>query len=364
MTDSLRHRRIAPVFYLASSLALLACGGGSDETGAGGAAGATNVGGQGGTAGLGVAGQPGQPGVAGQLGVAGQPGVGRPVRRRGKSRGRWRRDRRGVGQPRGGRGAGRRRQRGHGGPGRQRWGRAPARAAPVRGGGGAGGGTAGRGGSGAAGRTGTLRIMPLGDSTTGSVCYRAQLWKLLNDAGYQGKFDFVGSRKNDPGCGVSGYDQDNEGHPSVLVTNFINDADDQVGGTQTPETLLGAHPADVVLFHFATNDMWNEGIALDKVLAAYTRVLTALRQANPNVTVLVAQLIPMAVTASPARAAPARPARPASASSTRCWPAIRAGRPCTAPPLHSSWWSISSPASTPPPAWTPRTASTRTPPAR
>ena len=156
----------------------------------------------------------------------------------------------------------------------------------------------GRGGSGAAGRAGTLRIMPLGDSTTGSVCYRAQLWKLLNDAGYQGKFDFVGSRKNDPGCGVSGYDQDNEGHPSVLVTNFINDADDQVGGTQTPETLLGAHPADVVLFHFATNDMWNEGIALDKVLAAYTRVLTALRQANPNVTVLVAQLIPMAVTAS------------------------------------------------------------------
>jgi lysophospholipase L1-like esterase len=140
--------------------------------------------------------------------------------------------------------------------------------------------------------------MPLGDSTTGSVCYRAQLWKLLNEAGYQGRFDFVGSRKNDPGCGVSGYDQDNEGHPSVLVTSFINDADDQVGGTQTPEALLGAHPADVVLFHFATNDMWNEGIALDKVLAAYTRVLAALRQANPNVVVLVAQLIPMAVTAS------------------------------------------------------------------
>jgi len=140
--------------------------------------------------------------------------------------------------------------------------------------------------------------MPLGDSTTGSVCYRAQLWQQLNQAGYQGKFDFVGSRHNDPGCGVSGYDQDNEGHPSVLVTNFIDDADDQVAGTQTPEALLGAHPADVVLFHFATNDMWNEGIGLDKVLAAYTRVLSALRKANPKVVVLVAQLIPMAVTAS------------------------------------------------------------------
>ena len=182
--------------------------------------------------------------------------------------------------------------------------------------------------------------MPLGDSTTGSVCYRAQLWKLLDDAGYQVKFDFDGSRKNDPGCGVSGYDQDNEGHPSVLVTNFINDADDQVGGTQTPETLLGAHPADVVLFHFATNDMWNEGLALDKVLAAYTRVLTALRQANPNVTVLVAQLSDgghrQHLLGLLLRDLP-DPHQPVQ---RQCWPAIRAGRPCTAPLLHPSWWWI------------------------
>ena len=37
MTDSLRPRGLAPFLLLASSLALLACGGGSDETGAGGA---------------------------------------------------------------------------------------------------------------------------------------------------------------------------------------------------------------------------------------------------------------------------------------------------------------------------------------
>ena len=111
----------------------------------------------------------------------------------------------------------------------------------------------------------------------------------------------------------------------MLVTNFINDADDQVGGTQTLEALFEARPADVVLFHFATNDMWNEGIALDKVLAAYTRVLAALRQANPDVVVLVAHSYRWRSPPAPARAARARPARPASASSTRCWPALGLG---------------------------------------
>jgi lysophospholipase L1-like esterase len=109
----------------------------------------------------------------------------------------------------------------------------------------------------------------------------------------------VGTRRNDAGCGVSGYDQDNEGHPSVLVTNFVDDADDQVAGVQTPRELLGRNPADVVLLHFATNDIWNEGsVPLPEIFTAYATVLAALRQANPNVVVMAAQLIPMAVTAS------------------------------------------------------------------
>ena len=70
-----------------------------------------------------------------------------------------------------------------------------------------------------------------------------------------------------------------------------------MSGVQTPQALLGAHPADVVLFHFATNDVWNSRSPAS-ILAAYTTVLGALRQANPKVIVLVAQLIPMAVTAS------------------------------------------------------------------
>ena len=134
--------------------------------------------------------------------------------------------------------------------------------------------------------------MALGDSTTGSVCWRAMLWTLLNQGGFTGKFDFVGSRHNDPGCNVPGYDTDNEGHPGVLITNFVNDADELVAGVQTPQALLGQNPADVVLFHFATNDVWNS-VAPATILAAYTTVLAALRAANPKVIVLAAQLIPL-----------------------------------------------------------------------
>ncbi len=170
----------------------------------------------------------------------------------------------------------------------------------VSGTGGHGSGGTGAGGNAAGGATGggghiagTVRIMALGDSTTGSVCWRAMLWTMLNQGGFSGRFNFVGSRNNDPGCNVPGYDADNEGHPGVLITNFINDADEVAAGVQTPQALLAQNPADVVLFHFATNDVWNGSITPAAILAAYTTVLAALRAANPKVIVLAAQLIPL-----------------------------------------------------------------------
>ncbi len=159
------------------------------------------------------------------------------------------------------------------------------------GGSGAGGAATG-GASGSGGRTGALRIMALGDSTTGSVCWRAMLWTMLNQGGFTGKFNLVGSRNADPGCNVPGYDTDNEGHPGVLITKFITDADEVAPGVQTPQALLGQNPADVVLFHFATNDVWNV-VDPATILQAYTTVLAALRAANPRVVVLAAQLIPL-----------------------------------------------------------------------
>jgi lysophospholipase L1-like esterase len=173
-------------------------------------------------------------------------------------------------------------------------------------GGAAGGGAPGSGGA-AGGAKGTLRLMPLGDSTTASVCYRAVLWDLLNKAGHAGKFDFVGSNKSnsDPkgaSCTPSNADPDNEGHPSCLITEVVDNVN-AMSSRSCNTTLnmlkpaLMSHPADLVLMHFATNDVWNS-IATSKILAAYGTIIDSLRAVNPNVIVLLAKIIPMNVTAS------------------------------------------------------------------
>ena len=53
-------------------------------------------------------------------------------------------------------------------------------------------------------------------------------------------------------------------------------------------TWFDGKPADIVLMHFGTNDVWNN-IAPATILQAYTTILGRLRGANPNVRVLVAQ---------------------------------------------------------------------------
>jgi len=172
--------------------------------------------------------------------------------------------------------------------------------------GGSGGGAAGRGGTTGAGGTGGVltnpRIMPLGDSTTASVCYRAQLWQMLKQANRT--FDFIGSRNGDPGCNVSGYDRDNEGHGGYILTDILKAAgtgtrpggadssDPYVSDARDLATWFDGRPADIVLMHFGTNDVWNN-IAPANILNAYTAVLNKLRAVNPNVRVMVAQIIPL-----------------------------------------------------------------------
>src|SRR5262245_24428169 len=61
-----------------------------------------------------------------------------------------------------------------------------------------------------------VKIMPLGDSITGSPgCWRALLWQSLQQNGYT-NIDMVGTLPAQ-GCSVA-YDGDNEGHGGALVT--------------------------------------------------------------------------------------------------------------------------------------------------
>ncbi|GHA58096.1 GDSL-type esterase/lipase family protein [Streptomyces purpurascens] len=127
-----------------------------------------------------------------------------------------------------------------------------------------------------------VRVMPLGDSITGSPgCWRAVLWNRLVNSGYK-DIDFVGTLPTQ-GCGQA-HDGDNEGHGGELVTNV---ADQNL----LPGRLAAARP-DIVVMHFGTNDVWSS-IAPDRILAAYTKLVTQMRASDPDMRILVAQLIPM-----------------------------------------------------------------------
>ncbi|MDQ0746551.1 lysophospholipase L1-like esterase [Streptomyces africanus] len=127
-----------------------------------------------------------------------------------------------------------------------------------------------------------VRVMPLGDSITGSPgCWRAVLWNRLLNSGYT-DIDFVGTLPPQ-GCGQA-HDGDNEGHGGELVTNV---ADQNL----LPGRLAATRP-DIVVMHFGTNDVWSS-IAPDRILAAYTKLVTQMRASNPDMRILVAQLIPM-----------------------------------------------------------------------
>ncbi|MCP3768365.1 MULTISPECIES: cellulose binding domain-containing protein [unclassified Streptomyces] len=127
-----------------------------------------------------------------------------------------------------------------------------------------------------------VRVMPLGDSITGSPgCWRALLWNRLVDAGHT-DIDFVGTLPGQ-GCGVA-YDGDNEGHGGELVTRLADQG-------LLPGRLAATRP-DIVVMHFGTNDVWSS-VSPDRILAAYTELVSQMRAANPDIRLLVAQIIPM-----------------------------------------------------------------------
>ncbi|MFY1632014.1 cellulose binding domain-containing protein [Solwaraspora sp. WMMB335] len=108
------------------------------------------------------------------------------------------------------------------------------------------------------------------------------LWNRLQDTGYT-DVDFVGTL-GPQGCGLP-YDGDNEGHGGALVTTVADQ-------NQLPAWLAATNP-NVVLMHFGTNDVWSNR-STQQILTAYGKLVDQMRANNPSMTVLVAQIIPMA----------------------------------------------------------------------
>jgi lysophospholipase L1-like esterase len=144
--------------------------------------------------------------------------------------------------------------------------------------------------------------MPIGDSITRATCWRAQLWKQLN-ASFPSRFHLVGTLSSDPGCGVAGYDTANQGYSSSLVTEVVagitnaRTCDPFCPALSDLQTAFNTVMPSVALIHYGTNDVWNSKPP-SAILSAYGAVIDALRAANPNIVVLLAQIIPMNVTAA------------------------------------------------------------------
>ncbi len=140
--------------------------------------------------------------------------------------------------------------------------------------------------SGMADHTGVWRIMPLGDSITGSMCPPQILSAQLKTSG-RSNFLFVGSNLNNQSC-FGAPNVQTEGHGGYLVTDLVGTGQH---AAELPRW-CAADKADVVLMQFGTNDAWNSR-STQSILDAYSVVLADLRAVNPGVILFVAQITPL-----------------------------------------------------------------------
>ncbi|MEX2624503.1 MAG: GDSL-type esterase/lipase family protein [Acidimicrobiia bacterium] len=134
----------------------------------------------------------------------------------------------------------------------------------------------------------TIRILPLGDSITegkkGDATYRYFLWHHLLNAGHD--VDFVGSMNGVKGTGVPKYpdfDQDHEGHSGWTANQMAKYA----------KTFAQQASAQIVLVHLGTNDVL-KGQTNASTRSDLETVISQLRLANPQMVILLAEIIPIA----------------------------------------------------------------------
>jgi hypothetical protein len=133
----------------------------------------------------------------------------------------------------------------------------------------------------------SLTIMPIGDSITsgetGWSTYRCYLDGMLRDAGVS--FDLVGSQDLPYGGGQyecpAEFDSDHEGYWGAQVSDVVGYT------TQVVESLQ----PDIALIHLGTNDI-AFGVTVDETAARLEEFIVGLQAVNPDITILVAQIIP------------------------------------------------------------------------
>ncbi|MCG5051567.1 MAG: SGNH/GDSL hydrolase family protein [Myxococcales bacterium] len=152
--------------------------------------------------------------------------------------------------------------------------------------GGSGGAMGGSGGvTGGGGQAAVVKIQPLGDSITQGkrdpeeATYRRPLWKKLKAAGY--KVDFVGTlnKQLDGPHLYDDYDHDHEGRYGWKLTQVLEKLD----------AWLVSYKPDISLIHLGTNDQGSNNP--QQMITNMGKIFEKLREKNPNITILVAQLL-------------------------------------------------------------------------
>jgi lysophospholipase L1-like esterase len=124
----------------------------------------------------------------------------------------------------------------------------------------------------------TIRYMPFGDSITEIICWRAKLWEKLQGTEWS-NVNWVGSGKTENSCRDTKYDRDNEGHSGFLAIDIANK--NQLDGW------LKTNPADVVTMHLGTNDIVQQNKATGDIIAAFTKLVGAMRASNARMKIVV-----------------------------------------------------------------------------
>jgi hypothetical protein len=144
------------------------------------------------------------------------------------------------------------------------------------------GGSGGSGGSGgASGLMGTQAIMVLGSSNELITCWRAFLWRALQNANIK-NFDYVGDVTSGPDCSVPGYDKDLRAESGIIISNLP---------ASKYQEWFTAHPPDIILMHFGGADLL-KNMPVDGVMKSYSLALAEARKVKPHVRLLIAQHTP------------------------------------------------------------------------
>jgi hypothetical protein len=138
--------------------------------------------------------------------------------------------------------------------------------------------------------------MMLGNSITGT-CY-PQILSAQLIAGKHTNFQFVGTQQaNNGNCGANTPSVKTEGHGGYGVTYLPSTStrgkcskQPQGCGSYAELQTWAAEAPEIVLMHFATNDVW-DGRDTSEILSSFLAVITEFRKNNPDVIFFVSKII-------------------------------------------------------------------------